>query len=79
MKIRLRYFGMIAERLGKTAEEVEWEGSPNPIDPRAWLLTLHPVLSEMSWKVAVDQEIVDGTCFLRASSEIVVLPPFAGG
>ncbi|MBK9452502.1 MAG: MoaD/ThiS family protein [Bacteroidetes bacterium] len=79
MKIRLRYFGMIAERLGKTAEEVEWEGSPNPIDPRAWLLALHPVLAEMSWKVAVDQEIVDGTCFLRASSEIVVLPPFAGG
>ncbi|MBL0019506.1 MAG: hypothetical protein IPP17_24505 [Bacteroidetes bacterium] len=62
MKIRLRYFGMIAERLGKTAEEVEWEGSPNPIDPRAWLLQLHPVLAEMSWKVAVDQEIVDGLC-----------------
>ncbi|MEY3444868.1 MAG: molybdopterin converting factor subunit 1 [Bacteroidota bacterium] len=79
MKIRLRYFGMIADRLGKTAEEVEWEGSANPIDPRAWLLERYPALAEMSWKVAVDQEIVDGTCFLRESSEIVVLPPFAGG
>jgi molybdopterin converting factor small subunit len=79
MKIRLRYFGMIADRLGKTSEEVEWEGSPNPIDPRAWLLQLHPVLAEMSWKVAVDQEIVDGVCLLHENSEIVVLPPFAGG
>ena len=79
MKVKLRYFGLIADRLGKTSEEVEWEGSAVNFDPRAWLQSLHPVLAEMSWKVAVDQEIVDGVCHLRESSEIVVLPPFAGG
>lgn len=79
MKIRLRYFGMVADRLGKSSEEVEWKGGATLVDPRAWLLELHPELSEMAWKIAVDQEIADGPCILRESSEIVVLPPFAGG
>jgi sulfur-carrier protein len=79
MKVRLRYFGMVAERLGKTAEEVEWTGEAKAVDLRAWLLGLHPELAGMNWKVAVDQEIVEGRCDLRESSEIVVLPPFAGG
>lgn len=79
MKVKLRYFGLIADRLGKTSEEVKWEGSAENFDPRSWLLQLHPVLAEMSWKVAVDQEIVESVCHLHESSEIVVLPPFAGG
>ena len=79
MKIRLRYFGMIADRLGKNAEEAEWEGGESPVDLRPWLQTLHPELSEMSWKLAVDQELVEGPCLLHESSEIVLLPPFAGG
>ncbi|MFM2375635.1 MAG: hypothetical protein RLZZ165_732 [Bacteroidota bacterium] len=79
MKIRLRYFGMIATRLGKTAEEVVYEGEGMQIDLRAWLLRLHPELAEAEWKIAVDQNIVEGPCFIQASSEVVLLPPFAGG
>lgn len=79
MKLRLRYFGLIADRLGKTSEEVEWEGNRSHVDVRSWLLDLHPELDEMTWKVAVNQEIVEGSCNLQESSEIVLLPPFAGG
>jgi molybdopterin converting factor small subunit len=49
------------------------------VDLRAWLLQRHPEIVGMDWKIALDQEIVEGRCDLQESSEIVVLPPFAGG
>jgi sulfur-carrier protein len=79
MKLHIRYFGMVADRLGRHTETMEWKGPEGPVDLRAWLLQLHPELAEMQWKLAVDQEIVEGPCTVSESSEIVVLPPFAGG
>ncbi|MFN8397993.1 MAG: hypothetical protein U0176_25475 [Bacteroidia bacterium] len=78
MKLRLRYYGMIAQRLGCTQETLEWEGE-GELDIRPWLLSIHPELAAMTWKVAVDLELVEGPCAVHESSEIVILPPFAGG
>lgn len=78
MKLHLRYYGMIAQRLGHTHETLEWGGGPE-LDIRPWLQSVHPELADMAWKVAVDLELVEGSCAVHESSEIVILPPFAGG
>lgn len=78
MKLHLRYYGMIAQRLGRTHETLEWERG-QVLDIRPWLLSVHPELADMAWKVAVDLELVDGPVAVHEATEIVILPPFAGG
>ena len=73
------YFGLIADALGKPTELLDIPQQETPLDLRAFLEEKYPALKNLSWKLAVDQEIVNGPCIVRASSEIVLLPPFAGG
>ena len=79
MQIKVRYFGMLADRLGMTGEDLELQGDGLSCDLRALLLERHPVLEGMVWKLAVDQHLVEGPCDVHENSEIVLLPPFAGG
>jgi sulfur-carrier protein len=79
MKVNVKYFGMIADLTGKGSENLEIAGQGRSLDMRAMLLAKYPGLANMSWKLAVDQEIVEGSCDVHESSEIVLLPPFAGG
>ncbi len=60
-------------------ETLQVPSSDGPIDLRGFLEEKYPALKTLTWKLAVDQEIVDGLCTLTESSEIVLLPPFAGG
>ena len=77
MVVNVKYFGMIAEAVGKGSEEIEL-ASP-VMDLRIHFLQLYPQLSALTWKLAVDQEIVEGAVVLRERAEVVLLPPFAGG
>ncbi len=77
VKIRVKYFGMVAAVLGKGQEEINLPAAE--LDLRVHFATLYPALSDMTWKIAVDQEIVEGTVALRNDAEVVLLPPFAGG
>jgi molybdopterin converting factor small subunit len=79
MKLHLRYYGLVADRLGRSSEVVEWELGEATVDLRSRLVQLHPALATLRWKLAVDQEFVEGPCTVHEASEIVLLPPFAGG
>jgi molybdopterin converting factor small subunit len=48
-------------------------------DLRAFFIRRYPQLAGLTWQVAVDLELTDGPIQLQAGSEIVLLPPFAGG
>lgn len=78
MKVNVRYYGMVAEALGKSQEAVEFPAG-GPVDLRAHFLARYPHLSALTWKVALGQELVEGPVLLVEGAEVVLLPPFAGG
>ena len=78
MKIKVKYFGIIAENAGRTDDVLE-------IDDSTTLQMLKKQQSERyNWsniesiKVAVNQKITQ-TGSIRQGDEIAFLPPFAGG
>lgn len=77
MKIKVRYFGMIAEQIGIQEEWLEWEQPPS--DLHAFFLEKYPSLQNKSFQTAVNHEITDRLDASLEIAEIALLPPFAGG
>lgn len=85
MKLTIRYFGGIRERLGKDAEVVEVasaeDGAPSVDDLWRALLKAHPELAGTrgSTRVAVNREFATGEMRLNPEDEIALIPPVSGG
>jgi molybdopterin converting factor small subunit len=79
MACKLRYFGMVADAVGKTEEWLEIPRLSNLGQLRAFLCDRNPALSKMAWNFALDAQIADDATTLQDQMEIVLLPPFAGG
>jgi molybdopterin converting factor small subunit len=79
MKIRIKYFGMLVEATGVDQELLELpDAEQYPL--AELLIQRHPQLGTMPWKLAIDHAFVEGDLHaLRSDSEVVLLPPFAGG
>jgi molybdopterin synthase sulfur carrier subunit len=81
MRIKLRYFASLRERLGKSEEirEVPAEATVQTV----WemLKGEHPHLAmvERSIAFAVAQEYVDKTYSLQDNDELAFIPPVSGG
>lgn len=76
--LSVRYFGMIAEAIGKSEEQLEiTEKSVLELD--AFLKNKYAKLEFINYKFAVNQSLVDGNKLLKENDEIALLPPFAGG
>ncbi len=78
MKLKVKYFGMIAEWAGSTEQSVEFSGSTIR-NLKVQLEAEHPKLKGISYQVAVNQKIASVDEKLNESNEIALLPPFAGG
>ena len=78
MKLKVKYFGMIAEWAGSTEQSVEFSGG-TVSNLKTQLETEHPKLKGISYQVAVNQKIASVDEELNESNEIALLPPFAGG
>lgn len=79
MNVLINYFGLIAENLDKTSEEIALETTNEKIDLRDFFETRYPVLKNISYKIAVNQEFNDHLELGTVVKEIALLPPFAGG
>ena len=80
MKINLKYFGMIAETIGKIEEEMFVD--VNQITKYEFTKILqknYPQLQVMSFKIAINQTIVAEDSIIYEGDEIALLPPFSGG
>jgi molybdopterin synthase sulfur carrier subunit len=77
MVINVKYFGMVADAVGQGHEEIVLPSSD--LDLRRFFEARYPLLQAMTWKLAVDQELIEGIVRLQAGAEVVLLPPFAGG
>ena len=79
MTTEVHYFGIIAEKIGVNSEQIMLDTEHDSIDLRAYFEQKYPVLIELEFKIAVNQEFVEQIEVGAAPSEIALLPPFAGG
>ncbi|MGV6862175.1 MAG: MoaD/ThiS family protein [Putridiphycobacter sp.] len=78
MRIKVKYFGLIAELLKKEAEELMFENQ-KVVDLKSFFLNRYPALAKTEFMVAVNQTISSEVKINSDIKEIALLPPFAGG
>ena len=78
MILKLKYFGMIAEAIGKEEESVDFSNK-TVADLEVNLKSKYSKLNELNYNFAVNQTMVDRSEGLNDNDEIALLPPFAGG
>ncbi len=81
MRLELHYFGWIAEKTGRSNEELELEEASTVAELRQELIKKHPDLEGMSFRIARDRQLVrnEKSTGLGADMEVALLPAFAGG
>lgn len=79
MNINIKYFGLIAEITEMEEQTLDFEDKI----PVSELIEIHenqfPKLMSVSYKIAVNQNLVDLTTEINQGDEVAFLPPFAGG
>lgn len=75
--IRLKAFGMLAEKLGTDSLKIENPGSSEAL--RRLLLQQFPALQSLTFRMAVDRKLIQVDTDLTSGQEIALLPPFSGG
>lgn len=76
-KLKILVFGQLTDVTGTS--EMEWDHCADTERLRAKLLETYPGLSSKTFRIAVDNQIVEGAAVLRAGAVVALLPPFSGG
>jgi sulfur-carrier protein len=76
-RIRLKAFGMLAEKIGAVSLEIENPGSSEAL--RRQLLEQYPSLRHLTFRMALDKKLVQEDTDISQGLEIALLPPFSGG
>jgi sulfur-carrier protein len=74
MKIKIKYFGMIAESIEKEEETIDVNFKT--VDE---LRNYFEQIGNMNYEIAVNQNIVADDFDLNENDEVALLPAFAGG
>lgn len=79
-KCKIRYFGMIAEKLGKDSEEVFLDDLMAKSEKvNLSIIQQNPELEGMTFTVAINDKLSNNWEGHDEIRSIAVLPPFAGG
>lgn len=78
MILKLKYFGMIAEAIGKDNEELD-VSALTVGELQTLLIKQYNKLEDKNFKIAVNQKMVEEKFNLNNNDEVALLPPFAGG
>lgn len=81
MKIRVLYFAVFRDRLGRADDVVALVPDARVRDAIAVLAARHPVVAQLrgKFRVAVNQEFADDDHALADGDEVALIPPVAGG
>lgn len=79
MKLKLVYFGRIAEITKVSGEIIEKNESCTVQQLLDELTLRYPLFNAESFQIAVHHNVVNSTFCLDEDAEIAILPPFAGG
>lgn len=78
MKITVKYFGMIAESVGKTEEVLDLQQGSLVKDLKDQKISEYKIPDADSVQIAVNQNL-GKEVILKEGDEVAFLPPFAGG
>lgn len=79
MKLKIDYYGSLAETIAKKTETLEVDEGVTTSELNEIIYKMYPVLRGFVFKIAVNLSIADENKKLNQQDEIVLLPPFAGG
>jgi molybdopterin converting factor subunit 1 len=79
VRVHLRYFASIRERLGRTTEEIEVPEGALVSDVWQTLVAQCGELEQQRYRPAVNQEYTSSAHVLRDGDELVFIPPVSGG
>ncbi len=81
MRVRILFFGMLRETMGRQADEVDLPGESSVADLLAHCESQNPRLKEYlpSLAVAVNQRYATPDVKLKTGDEVALLPPVSGG
>ena len=80
MNLTIRYFGMTTDAAQKSSEAFEVPAGITISELRRTINSKYEQLKNISYKIAVDQELTnDENRQIIEASEIALLPAFAGG
>lgn len=79
MKINLLYFGMIAEALSITNEQLIMSCETTIKELKNQLVEKYPILEKLEYQIALNQKISSKETIINTDCEIALMPPFAGG
>jgi sulfur-carrier protein len=77
MKVTVLFFGVLTEVMGTSLKVYEGVKSLEHLKIR--IADDHPETVHYSFRIAVNNELVDGDLPLNDGDEVAFLPPFAGG
>jgi sulfur-carrier protein len=77
MKIRILFFGVLAEVTGTSFSVYEGVSSFGNMKQR--LIDEHPELLHYNYRIAVNNCLAGDEAVLHDNDEVALLPPFAGG
>ncbi len=75
--LKLKYFGMIAETIGKSEEDFNLIENLDALTVE--LEKKYQKIKDLNYKFAVNQTLAPTNITLNENDEIALLPPFAGG
>lgn len=79
MRVRMLYFGVLKDVLGREREEIELPDGGTVSD---LLLSLRDNVAPALWKslaIAVNREYAAASTMLHENDEVALLPPVSGG
>jgi MoaE-MoaD fusion protein len=81
MRIRVLYFAILRERLGRDQEILDLTGTPTIGDAVAEIAARHPEVERLlpQAQTAVNRSMAPASHALRDDDELALLPPVAGG
>lgn len=78
MSNTIKYFGMIAEKVGASSE-VDAVAGKTLEEFTELLVNKYPELGKNSFRIAVNQSFQEPLTLIEIGDELAVLPPFSGG
>lgn len=78
MEINVKYFGMIAEAIDQTEEQIEITNEEG-LDLIKFFEEKYPILVEYNYRIAVNEQFSNRINSDLETTTIALLPPFAGG
>jgi len=77
MQVNVIFFGVLSDVVGKNMLTIQ--DTDNMADLKSKLIISYPDLKDYTFRMAVNQQMVEDNYLLFDNDSVAVMPPFAGG